>query len=43
LADYKGFIVDKPVSFTFILINIVVILAVSFAVYKWLKSIKGDF
>ena len=34
---------DKPVSFWFIVLNIIIIVAVSFAIYKWLKSIKGDF
>ncbi|WP_143709737.1 glutamyl-tRNA amidotransferase [Nautilia profundicola] len=34
---------DKPVSLWFIFLNIIVIIGVSYAVYRWLKSIKGDF
>ena len=31
---------DKPVPFWFISLNIVVIIIVSFLIYKWLKSLK---
>jgi hypothetical protein len=31
---------DKPVPFWFIILNIVVIIIVSFLIYKWLKSLK---
>ncbi|WP_459978781.1 glutamyl-tRNA amidotransferase [Nautilia lithotrophica] len=34
---------DKPVPFWFIILNIIIIVAISYIVYRWLKSIKGDF